>query len=79
MLVGYKRKIISQRVGRLIRIQGFKGSRVRVKITEKQIHIEKSLTLGTVFLYRHTLKILRSKGRENLSVYAIRIKPFAFT
>ena len=54
-------------------------ARVRVKITEKQIHIEKSLTLGNVFLYRHTLKILRSKGRENVSVYAICIKPFAFT
>jgi hypothetical protein len=48
-------------------------------MTEKQIHKEKPLTLGTVFLYRHTLKILKSKGRENVSVYAICIRPFAFT
>jgi len=75
----YYLRIISQRVGRLIRIQGFEGSRVRVKITEKQIHIEKFLTLGTIFLYRHTLKTLKSKGRENVSIYAICIKPFAFT
>jgi len=40
------------------------AERIRVKITEKQIHIEKSLTLGTVFLYRHTLKILRSKAEK---------------
>jgi hypothetical protein len=79
MLVGYKAKLIYERGGKIIRIQGFEGSRIRVKITEKQIHIEKFLTLGTVFLYRHTLKILRGKGRENVSVYAICIKPFAFT
>jgi len=43
-------------------------------MTEKQIHTEKALTFGTVFLYRHTLKILRSKGRENaeeLNVFII--------
>jgi len=50
-----------------------------VKITEKQIHIEKSLTLETALLYIHILKILRSKGRENVSVCAVCIKPFAFT
>ena len=72
-------RIISQRIDRLIRVPGFKGSRVRVKMIEKQIHAEKFLTLGTVFLYRHTLKILRSKGREGASVYVICIKPFAFT
>jgi len=71
--------IISQRVGRLIRVQGFKGSRIRVKMTEKQIHTENSLTLGTVFLYSNTLKILKGKGRENVSVYIICIKPFSFT
>jgi len=63
----------------LIRIPGFKGSRVQVKMTEKPIHTEKPMTLGTVFLYRHTLKILRSKGREEAIVYVIYIKPFAFT
>ena len=71
--------IISQRVGRLIRVQGFKGSRIRVKIIQKQIHIEKFLNIGTVFLYRHTLKILRSKDREDASVYVVCIKSFAFT
>ncbi len=63
----------------MIRVQGFKGSRVRVKMIEKQIHTEKSLTLGTVILYRHILKILRGKGRKDASVYAICIKPFVFT
>ena len=32
-------RIISQRVGRLTRVQGFEGPRVRVKNTEKQIHL----------------------------------------
>jgi hypothetical protein len=44
-----------------------------------EINIEKSLTLGTIFLYRHTCKILRSKGKEGASVYVICINPFAFT
>jgi len=48
-------------------------------MTEKQTHTEKSMTLGTIFLFRDTLKILRSKGREDASVYVICIKPFAFT
>jgi len=54
-------------------------SRVRVKNTEKHIYTEKFLALGTVSLYRYTLKILRSKGKEHASVYVICIKPFAFT
>jgi len=58
------------------RIQGVKGSSEKDR---KKIHTEKSLTLGTVFLYKYTLKILRSKGREDASVYIICIKPFAFT
>ncbi len=37
-------------------------------MTEKQIHTEKSMTLGTVFLYRPTLKILRSKSRKEAGV-----------
>jgi len=48
-------------------------------MTEKQRYAKKYLTLGIVFLYRHTLKILKSKYREDASVYVICIKPFAFT
>jgi hypothetical protein len=48
-------------------------------MTEKQIHKEKTLALGTIFFYRHTLKILRSKGKEDASAYVIGIKLFAFT
>jgi len=58
------------------RIQGAKGSSENDR---KKIRTEKLLTLGIVFLYRHTLKILRSKSTENASVYIICIKPFAFT
>jgi len=58
----------------LIRVQGFKRPRIRVKTTKKQIYTEKFLTLGTVFLYRHTLIILEGKGREGASVYVICIK-----
>ena len=58
------------------RIRGVKGSSEN---NQKTKHTEKSLSLRTVFLYGHTLKILRSKGREEASVYVICIKPFAFT
>lgn len=33
----------------ILRGQGVKDSRARVKMIEKEIHIEKFLTLGTVF------------------------------
>ncbi len=59
------------------RTQGVKVSSENDRRTNT--HRKVSLTFGTVFLYRHTFKILRSKGREGASVYAICINPFAFT
>jgi hypothetical protein len=40
----------------LIRVQGFKGFRIRVKITEKHILTEKVLNIGTVFFYIYNLE-----------------------
>jgi hypothetical protein len=60
----------------IIRIQGVRGSSGSDRKTNTY---RKNLNPGDVFLYKHTLKILKRQGGEGASVYIICIRPFTFT